>query len=69
MDLRMSTALHPPELQSRLRNQLVDRRDRLESTIADLGQAEDLLRLLTEVDDALSRLDAGNCSALSLHKQ
>lgn len=55
----MGTALHPPELQAKLRSQLADRRTRLESTIADLGQPEDLLRLLTEVDAALNRLDAG----------
>lgn len=55
----MGIALQTPELQSKLRGQLADRRARLKSTIADLGQEEDLLRLLTEVDAALSRLDAG----------
>jgi sigma-B regulation protein RsbU (phosphoserine phosphatase) len=62
----MGTALHTPELQSNLRGQLADRRARLESTIAELGQEEDLLRLLTEVDAALSRLDTGNCGTCAV---
>jgi sigma-B regulation protein RsbU (phosphoserine phosphatase) len=57
--LRMSSAAHLPELQLKLRNQLADRRARLESTVADVGQAEDVVRLLAEVDAALNRLDAG----------
>jgi sigma-B regulation protein RsbU (phosphoserine phosphatase) len=44
----------------------VGRRARLESTIANLGQADDLLRLLTEVDAALSRLDAGSCGVCAV---
>jgi sigma-B regulation protein RsbU (phosphoserine phosphatase) len=59
----MSSALHIPALQSNLRSQLVDRRARLESTIAGLGQPEDLLRLLVQVDAALSRLDTGSYGA------
>jgi phosphoserine phosphatase RsbU/P len=57
----MSPASYPHELQLNIRSQLADRRARLESTISDLGQAEDLVRLLAEVDTALSRLDAGSC--------
>jgi phosphoserine phosphatase RsbU/P len=49
-----------PAVQSKLRNQLVDRRARLESTIAGLDQPADLLRLLNEVDTALSRLDGSD---------
>jgi sigma-B regulation protein RsbU (phosphoserine phosphatase) len=56
----MASALHPSAPPSKFRSQLADRRARLESTIADLGQAEDLLRLLAEVDAALSRFDAGS---------
>lgn len=55
----MSPSSYPTGLQSKFRSQLADRRARLESTIAGLGQAEDLLRLLAEVDAALSRLDEG----------
>jgi phosphoserine phosphatase RsbU/P len=62
----MSSALHLPALQSRFRSQLADRRSRLKSTIADLGQAEDLLRLLAEVDAALSRLDSGGYGTCSV---
>ncbi|HEY1240035.1 MAG TPA: PP2C family protein-serine/threonine phosphatase [Bryobacteraceae bacterium] len=54
-----------PALQTRLRSQLVDRRSRLESTIAVLDRPPDLLRLLSEVDDALSRIDGpafGTCA-------
>jgi sigma-B regulation protein RsbU (phosphoserine phosphatase) len=60
----MNSALTPPVLRSKLRNQLADRRSRLESTIADLDRPQDLLRLLAEVDSALSRLDGsglGKC--------
>jgi len=42
-----------------LREQLVDRRDRLRSAIDDLGEVEDLTRLLTDVDSALTRIDGG----------
>src|SRR5437867_12463276 len=41
------------------RDQLLDRRRRIESTLSDVGEAEDLVRLLKEVDSALSRMDAG----------
>jgi sigma-B regulation protein RsbU (phosphoserine phosphatase) len=64
----MSSAL-APALQSKLRNQLADRRARLESSIAELDRPEDLLRLLTEVDSALSRLDGdryGTCVVCDL---
>lgn len=56
----MSAAPQQPALQSKLRVQLTDRRARLTSAITEVGRAEDLLRLLTEVDAALSRLDAGH---------
>lgn len=56
----MGAASPSSELQSRFRSQLADRRARLESTIAGVGQAEDLMRLLSEVDAALSRFDAGS---------
>jgi len=55
----MDSALSTPVLRSRLRRQLAERRSRLESTIADLDRPQDLLRLLAEVDSALSRLDGG----------
>jgi sigma-B regulation protein RsbU (phosphoserine phosphatase) len=42
-----------------LREQLVDRRDRLRSAMDELGEVEDLTRLLTEVDSALTRIDGG----------
>jgi phosphoserine phosphatase RsbU/P len=44
-------------LPSRLRDQLLDRRARLESAMAGPRQAADLVRLLQEVDAALDRLD------------
>lgn len=40
-----------------LRNQLNDRYHRLERTIAEIGEAPDLVRLLHEVDSALKRMD------------
>ena len=43
-----------------LRDQLLERRERLEYAISDLGDATDLLRLLREVDSALHRVDSGN---------
>jgi sigma-B regulation protein RsbU (phosphoserine phosphatase) len=43
-----------------IRDQLVERRERLARTIDDVGQADDLLRLLREVDRALGRLDGGS---------
>ena len=56
----MSSALHAPAFRTKIRSQLVNRRARLESTIAEVDHPQDLLRLLTEVDAALSRLDGGN---------
>ena len=50
-------------MQEKLREQLVDRRGRLESAISDLGGAADLVRLLREVDSALGRIEAGNFGA------
>lgn len=47
-----------------LRSQLQNRRDRLTETITEVGDADDLLRLLTQVDSALERLgtdDFGRC--------
>lgn len=45
--------------QSALRSQLHDRRRRLVRASAEVGKAPDLLRLLQEVDRALSDVDAG----------
>jgi phosphoserine phosphatase RsbU/P len=42
-----------------MRDQLLDRRKRLENAITDLGGAADLMRLLREVDAALRRLGTG----------
>jgi phosphoserine phosphatase RsbU/P len=50
--------------QSTIRDQLTDRRRRLENVIVETGPAGDLVRLLREVDSALHRLDGevfGNC--------
>lgn len=46
-------------LQHSLREQLEHRRDRLTETIDEVGQADDLQRLLTEVDAALDRMGTG----------
>ena len=43
-------------LEQSLQTQLQDRRARLAETMADVGRADDLVRLLTEVDSALARL-------------
>jgi len=61
----MNPAMHAPVLQAKLRSQLLDRRSRLESTIADLNQPADLVNLLAQVDAALTRLEGprfGECS-------
>jgi sigma-B regulation protein RsbU (phosphoserine phosphatase) len=53
-----------PVVESTLRDQLADRRARLARTISEVGPADDLLRLLHEVDGALGRMDAhvfGRC--------
>jgi sigma-B regulation protein RsbU (phosphoserine phosphatase) len=42
-----------------LRNQLNDRHRRLERTIAEVGEAPDLVRLLRDVDTALKSMDNG----------
>lgn len=42
-----------------LRDQLLDRRDKLESAARTLGRSDDLTRLLREIDAALLRMDAG----------
>jgi phosphoserine phosphatase RsbU/P len=63
----MNLSLASPQLEQRFRSQLLDRRARLENTLrhlppgeeATLGRPADLLRLLTEVDAALSRLESG----------
>ena len=47
-----------------LREQLLDRRHRLEGIISEVGKAADLVRLLKEVDSALERMDTrafGTC--------
>ena len=61
----MSSAVHSPELHSRLRSELEERRSRLQSTITELHQPADLMGLLAEVDSALSRLEGpgfGSCA-------
>jgi sigma-B regulation protein RsbU (phosphoserine phosphatase) len=50
----------PQATQATLRNQLADRRRRLTRTIEETGRAEDLVRLLGEVDRALERVDGGS---------
>ena len=65
----MSPVHYPAELQLKFRNQLANRRARLERTVAELNQPADLLLLLNEVDAALSRLDGGRygeCAACHL---
>lgn len=47
------------KLEGPLRDQLMDRRQRLTSAIEDVREAGDLVRLLAEVDGALARMDAG----------
>jgi sigma-B regulation protein RsbU (phosphoserine phosphatase) len=56
----MSPTVPAAARHSKLRSQLIDRRQRLETTIATLNQPRDLVRLLAEVDSALSRLEGGD---------
>jgi phosphoserine phosphatase RsbU/P len=56
----MNPSIEPTLWEQRLRGQLLDRRERLENSVAALGRPADLLRLLSEVDAALSRLDSGS---------
>jgi sigma-B regulation protein RsbU (phosphoserine phosphatase) len=52
-------------LESTLRDELLDRRRRLAGAVREIGQAEDLVRLMLEVDAALARMDGhayGLCS-------
>ncbi len=56
-------------LETNLRGQLRDRRQRLESVISEVGDAADLVRLLQEVDAALDRLEKksyGLCNVCNL---
>ena len=50
----------PETTDSFLREQLLDRRQRLESAIADAGGSAGLVQLLNEVDAALERMDNGS---------
>ncbi len=50
----------PETTDSFLREQLLDRRQRLESAIADAGGSAGLVQLLNEVDSALRRMDNGS---------
>lgn len=52
----MQPALDP----AAIRSHLTERRSRLQAAINELDQADDLVRLLNRVDDALSRLDGGS---------
>src|SRR4051794_20164708 len=56
----MSTSQLAPTLRSRIKNQLLDRRTRLENAIATLDEPTDLVRLLDEVDSALDRVETEN---------
>ena len=56
----MDSAVPASALQSKLRSQLAERRSRLDASIHELEQPADLLRLLGEVDAALSRLDGSD---------
>lgn len=50
--------------EANIRSQLLDRRQRLENAIVDVGEAPDLTRLLREIDSALERMDTrsfGSC--------
>lgn len=49
-------ATHDPSL---IRNQLIDRRRRLEQSIDESREATQLMRLLNEVDQALDRMNSG----------
>lgn len=46
-------------LAASIRSQLLDRRDRLQRAVAGISPADDLLRLLHDVDGALERMEAG----------
>jgi len=46
-------------LQTNLRDQLMVRRQKLDEAVGEIGRADDLVRLLHEVDSALKRLDGG----------
>lgn len=48
------------EFEAVLQDQLLDRRDRLQTAISLDGQRSDFARLLSEVDAALARFDAGS---------
>ena len=45
---------------SALRGQLLDRRQKLQSAMSGVGEVKDLVRLIQQVDAALSRMEAGN---------
>ncbi len=52
--------------QATLREQLLERRERVQTTLKEVGPADDLVRLLKEVDSALKRIDGpafGTCEA------
>jgi phosphoserine phosphatase RsbU/P len=55
----MNLSREPAPWEQQFRSQLMDRRARLENSIDSLGRPADLLRLLAEVDAALSRLESG----------
>jgi len=54
-----------PSLATSLRDQLEDRRRRVQGALDEVGEAEDMLRLLRAIDEALERLetdDVGRCA-------
>jgi sigma-B regulation protein RsbU (phosphoserine phosphatase) len=59
-----------PAVASSLRDQLVERRSRLTQVISTVGKADDLLRLLQQVDSALSSMDTGTYGSCEVcHKE
>lgn len=60
LKLMIPAAAETAAFQAKIRTQLVDRRFRLQSALSARDRPSDLVRLLTEVDSALSRLGGNN---------
>ena len=58
--MSMIPAVDSAAFYDQVRSQLIDRRLRLRSSISGQDRPNDLVRLLAEVDSALSRLESGN---------